>query len=391
MRTQRLPRLITVVVVSSALSFVLGVQAISSVATRAAPQQAVSLISSNGRAQERVAFDIFVEGVSQHGDIYEGANLAEPIARAAMSSDPLVPKAHAIIAIAQSAPETRKAILEYANRLNRRELSLQGLVLQEGLEDGDYHAAITTLDQILRVKPERDSEFFPVLLDAFSRPETLPVFRDLLDGTSPWHERFLLFAVYEPGAQVNIARIRDSIVISNILFDKQLVGGLVSQGEIEVAQQLYYGLQRSEPISNGNSLLSWASDYPPFDWQLTDEADFRAQPSRDGQKLELFVRPGQGGLLARRILPNPRTPSRISLDLDSASRGRTGAIRVQLRCDLNGPVFLDEPLSAGMNTISVRQAPTNCPRIAVAIEARSLRGDPTLRASLSQIQLDPSR
>ncbi len=388
------PRLIGAALIGLVLFGLLAAQAISGVLTRQAPGQASAVFPGNGIALERQAFREFQESFETSQDLEVSANAASSLALRSLSIDPLAPKSHSIIAMtlgeegegAQS--EKRLAVLEAASRLNRRDLSLQGLVLQERLVAEDFPQVIATLDQILRTHPEYRPEFYPVLVDAMARPETQPVFSRILSESSPWHNRFLQFAVRDPRARVNLASIRSDIVYENKQFDLELVSGLASQGELEVAQQLYIELtEGGERVAQGVG-LAWASDFPPFDWQLTDESNFRSQPSRDEQKLEIFVRPGQGGMIARRTIPLPEAAFTLSVIFEPGGPVRRDAVRVQLGCGLSGAAFFDEGLESGNNSFTIEQVPSDCERMTIAIDARALRGEPTLRAELGRIQIE---
>ena len=362
-------------------------QALSGILPRSEAARATAIFPANGMAREQLAFAEFQTAFAANQDISLAANSAQSIALNSIATDPLAPKSYAIAAMAQSDPVARRAILADARTLNRRDLALQGLVLQERLAENDYRGVIETLDQILRVHPDYSAEFFSVLLETLKSPEAIDLFPDILTGASPWHQTFLRYSVRDPQARSSLAKIRGRIAIADEQFDRTLISGLAEQGELDAALALYAQIPRS---SSNAAWQSWRADYPPFDWELAGESDFRSQPSRDGQELELFVRPGQGGVIARRVLPIAVTPFQVSIGLNSAGSSGSDSIRVQLRCDLNGAVFFEEGLSPGENTFTISDTPTACSSLTIEIEARALRGEPTLRAELAHVKIGPN-
>lgn len=383
----RVLKLITIVLPCAALAIVVAAQALGGVSQRSAPEQSAALFPANGLAKEQFAFRTFQGAVEDGRSLAESAELSVPIAKDGLANDPLAPKAYAILALAEQNSERKTAILELANTINRRDISLQGLVLQMHLENNDYPAVVGTLNQILRVHPDLYGDFFPVLVEALKEESSAPLFASILDGSSPWHERFLLFAVRDERARLNLATIRDRIAIENPAFDAQLIKGLVEQGEAETAFGIYSSRSRTTADGDWESGIPWNSDFPPFDWALADERDFRSQTSRDGERLELFARSGQGGVIARRIIPAPPPEAQLRTELTMRAQGRSDGVRLLARCAQSGETLFDEPLSQGENILTITPQRDACSQLLIEVNARARRGEPTLRAELSQLQI----
>jgi len=384
----RLSKILAIAAVCIALSVALGVQALSNVATRSAPAQAVALFPVNGLAQEQFAFRNFQEQVGDDVSILEAARSTGPIARRGLIHDPLAPKSYAILAMAESDPERRFSYLRYANQINRRDLSLQSLVLQQHIENEDYPAVVSTLDQLLRVHPDLYDDLFPVLVDALKVDEAAPLFPSILNSGAAWHERFLMFAVEDEAARMNLASIRPDIEIDNPNFDRRLIAELARAGELGAALLLYTSLSVPGPNGDISSLIDWDADYPPFDWELRSDRDFRAQPSRDGNNLEIYARAGQGGVIARRIISPPAASLTLEASLTMLARGRSGGVRIVLRCGSDQQPVLDEVLAEGANAFNIAEFSSGCEQLTLEINARALRGEPTLRAELGQIEIE---
>lgn len=381
------PRLIIVSSLGFGLALGLGVQALSSVSTRTAAELAVSLFPANGFAQEQLAFERFTQGVSQPEDVQEAAVRASQMALDAVRSEPLTPKAHAILALAATTPSARQAVLAAAAQLNRRDISLQGLVLQENLAAENYPRTIDTLDQILRVHPEYSREFFPVLLTALVEEETRPLFADMLDNSSPWHAHFLNFAVGRREALPNLALLRPEIEVESETFDRQLIAGLASLGDVAGAEALYQNVAAIDAGLRSQGALDWRSDYPPFDWRLVDEPGFRAQQSQNGEELEISVRPGKGGVIAARLISAPEAPFTIRIGHRIAPADQLRDVRLQLICSGTTIPFFDERFSRQDDGFRVESLPAGCEYVVIAINARAWSGRSALSGSIEKIKI----
>lgn len=382
------PRLIAVSVFAIGLALGLAVQALSSVSTRSAPSLAVSAFGANGLAKEQLAFEVFTTGVSEPDDVPEAAREAATIALEAVRADPLAPKAHAILAMAATDEAERREILAAAGPLNRRDISLQGLILQGHLADQNYNASIETLDQILRVHPETSREFFPVLADALKQEETVPLFAEILENSSPWHARFLNFAVGQRDVLPNLAVLRPQIDVDrDSPFDRRLIAGLAGLGDVSGAEALYQNITGAQAGLLSEGALDWSSAYPPFDWRLVDESGFRAQQSPDGSELELSVRPGKGGIIAARLLGAPQGPFVIAIDHRIAPADQMRDVRLQLICAGETAPFYDERFSRGEGGFEVPAPPPGCSYMVIAINARAWSGRSALSGTIEQIRI----
>ena len=163
---QRPARLFLASVAGLALAIALFLQASSSVLMLKQPALAARLMPLNGLALEQAATQQFMAGVKTEADIPLSARKALPMARRAFALDPLSPKSLAIMAMAEPDRVVRRTMLTKASAINRRDLLLQGLVLEEAVAAGDYRATLEVFDRILRVHPEQKVAFFPILTDA---------------------------------------------------------------------------------------------------------------------------------------------------------------------------------------------------------------------------------
>ena len=235
----RTARLAMAIVTALVAAILLMLQSASSVTSRSAPDQAVTLNPLNGMAAEQAVYRDFAEASEDPDDIANAAAQFRNGALSAYGREPLTPKSLTILALAETDPDKRSAIFDIATRLNRRDPALQLAALDHRLKQRDADAVIATLDQLLRVRPEYADRLFPPLQQALLDPRTESTFAALLDGSSPWHQRFAMFAVRDEQARLRLAAIHDDIVVDDPAFDRQLIAGLAAQGEIGLAREVY--------------------------------------------------------------------------------------------------------------------------------------------------------
>lgn len=369
---------------------------LSSAALRKNPELSASIFPINGLAQERLAYTVLTQGVTdlsasnitqpsataqpQQADgqrysvdeakLAKAAVRAFPLALNALRYEPLVPKAHVILAISDADPARKRQIVALSSQLNRRDLALQALVLEQSLADNDYPAVIETLDQILRVHPKRQADFFPLLVQALADEKTVPAFVGILTKPLPWRDAFLNFAVKDTTALANLARIRAKINFGNSEFDKRLVANLVGTGDIRAGEGVYAVVTDAARADGRAADTRWRIDYPPFDWNLSDRSGFRAQLSDDDDAISFEADPGNGGVVASRIIAAPKGAFGLDIVHDIEPAAQRKDIKIALKCWGQTESFFEGPLSGNANTFRLSSAPA-CRYLEVAIVARA--------------------
>lgn len=372
-----------------ALAFGLAAQAAGIALTRKAPETALSLFPLNGLAEEKIATFAFVAAQEGLAADENETSTAEEWARAAYRGEPLSPEAHAILALSEEDENVRSRILSLASNLNRRDPRLQAAILQEQVTTQDYQGAIATLDRILRVRPSRTDELLPALLPVFVREGAVDEFASILDGTSPWHEGFLGRAVKEPAALPNLLKLRKLVNFDDPELDRALLKNLVAEGELENAYSFYTLLVDGDPLRDSSGEIGWESAFPPFDWEFSDRAGFRAQASRDASELEIAVRPGEGGVVARRIIIAPDTPFVLRVKQNGVSPQSLQDIDISLRCGgASGVSLLDRSLARQDGGFEVESLPDSCSFVQIRIKARAWSGRSALNARIDSISIE---
>lgn len=384
MKVARPVRLGVAITLGLVLAAVLGAQSAGIALTKKAPDTAIAAFPLNGLAYENIASAVFLATTEATGSPEEGAKAARPWALEAYRLEPLVPKAHAILALAENDLERRKKILDAALALNRRDPRLQAVVLQQQVADADYPAAIASLDRILRVKPSQYNELFPVLINVFAQEGAIDEFAKILDGSSEWHGRFFRFAATQPSALANLAELRGQMSFDDEVTDQTLLRSLVRQGDVATAYSLYQQITGSNATDASGA---WSNNYPPFDWSLTDEAGFRAQSSRSGKELEISVKPGKGGVVARRLMRAPGRPFSIIVKHGIDSQQALQDIDLVVKCAGQSSAILEANLVRQGNGYRIDNLPSDCVFIEIAIAARAWSGRSALNENIEAVNV----
>ncbi|MCR2834389.1 hypothetical protein [Parerythrobacter lacustris] len=380
-------RLIAAALVCAILAGVLALQAVSSVSTRKAPGLAAKLYVPNGLAAERAMSAEFTKGVKSADDVAPSAKAVAPLARAAFRKEGLTPKAHAILALAETDPAARAKILAAATRINRRDLLLQGMVLEQQVGAGDFKGSLTTLDRLLKVHPQQQAALFPVLIQALNQDAALPAFAQILDGSAPWHNDFLDFAVRNKTVLPGLGKLRLARKVGTDEFDRKLVVGLAENGQLSLAYDLFQAITGKTAQSGGAGPIDWNADFAPFDWKFADEGGFRAQLARTDGQMEIYVRGGKGGLIAERLIRAPAGRFAIKLNHRISPIDQIRDVRLQLRCAGSSNAFYDERFERGENLFAVGTVPANCGFLSIGIQTRAWSGQSALRGTINRLEI----
>ena len=382
MRSQkiRITKRIAICFGGIALAIVVGLQTASLIVERTTPDVALQLNSKNGKALGRKAFQEFSQLIAEGRSQEEAAREVADTATQALRYEPLLPQAHAILALAADTREKRKAILEPALKLNRRSATLLGLSLQEELADQNTEGVIATLDLILRVHPETSAEFFPLLAGALADDQSLPIFERILASKPPWQDQFLLAASANAEAVVNAAQLRRSVTVENENLDAALIARLTAAQKFEAAQQHYAFLEKRV---RRDTSMALRSEYPPIDWRFSDTREKRAQLSRGGDAIEFFVRPGAGGILMERIVPLDGDELDVSIDYDLDQSSQLQNVRLQANCADNATPLVDQNFDGSNGEMHLQISRGDCDFMRLVIYARVPSGNPALRGSIS--------
>ena len=409
-------RLLAAAFIALPLAVLSGAQALSSAAVKASPERALAVFARNGLASEAAAYRTLTVGIRQAaglppdgqpqtegtgavaapGTLPQAAQLArfaatasgqarEAIRREPLAGLRIAPRAYILLALAETDPAARRALIQGVSRLTRREPVLQVLVLEERGKAKDYAGVMETLDQMLRVNPERRAEFFPVLAKALEQQAAVPGLTQLLARPVPWRGSFLNFAVADGVALGNLAVVRERIMIDDPEFDRKLIARLAESGDVGAAERIYAKVAPARASADATARWEgWSAAYPPFDWQLADQPGFRAQTGDGPDTLAISVKPGNGGVIAARLLRNPGGPFvlRVANAIDPPSQA--GDMKLAIACYGAAAPFLEGAFTQTQSVFAAERVP-ECRYLSVSITARAWTGGRELVATLSRI------
>lgn len=392
------------------LAILSAAHALSSASLRNSPELALAVYPFNGLAKEKVAYSTLVAGVRDASvkageadtvmsavgdgtavspnigteDLARLAVSAAPQAREAIRLEPLSARAFVILALSEQNARQRDRIVRQAALLTRRDIVLQTMVLEQKGKAADYPGVIGALDEILRVHPGRYGEFFPLLVEALRTKATVPEFAVLLARPLPWKDSFLNFALGDAQALENLAAVRERMAGGDKDFDRKLIAKLTRSGRIASAEGIYRRVSGTAPSDAVTAQFNWRSEYPPFDWQLADQPGFRAQIGNTPNILEINVGPGNGGIIASRLVRNPGGPFtlRIAHDIEPASQLKD--VKLAVACQGQAAPFAERAFATGEVGLVVEQAPS-CDYLEIAIAARAWTDSRALAGTLSPL------
>ncbi|WP_284123826.1 hypothetical protein [Parerythrobacter aestuarii] len=374
MKINRPQRLVGATLLGLGLAVVMLLQAMSGITYRQAPQLATTLMPMNGLARERLAFAEFGAGATDPTDmasVIQSAISAAPTAREAIADEPLLPKAHAVLALEMQDQGAQAEFLELATNLNRRDVSLQGVLLQNRVSAADYAGVFETVDRILRVNPDLSEQFFPILVQALGDEQGKEQLAGLLRDPPQWLEDFAMFAVENDAAVETLADLRRGSSMDYKYFDARLIARLVAVGDLKTAYETYSSIRDQSAQDQPEASGLWRNQYQPFDWRLANRSGFRAQISRTGNSLDVFVRPGQAGVLAERIVPVAGSGAGMKLTIKhSLDRSALPMMRVNFLCGNNTQPFRSVEFPASESVISIADRPAQCEFVRMTIYAR---------------------
>ncbi|UAB78989.1 hypothetical protein INR77_04645 [Erythrobacter sp. SCSIO 43205] len=341
---------------------------------------------------ERVAYAQLRENIQDPAETQGAAQSVRELALSSFRSEPLVPKSWAILALSADEGRERNAVLEPALKLNQREMSLQTAALSQAIEDESLSGAASAIDAILRVRPQRSQELFPLLLQAMAQPEAAGEFLQILDLTAPWQERFLLLAAGNAEARPTLALMHKRLGFDNVDFNRRLIGGLAGQGELTAAREIYQRVSaKEERVSTAGSAMSWTDTFPPFDWYLASSSDMRAEPSSSFNSVDVYVRSGHGGDVARKTLDRRDLSNSGRVSVRSSRSLRAGNLVLNLTCPGTQAPVLSQDLEEGLNQLAIEPQLIDCSDPTIVFRARAFRGEPDLRLTLSDFSIATSR
>ena len=245
--------------------------------------------------------------ISERGAVIPNLASVE-FARRARLSDPLATEAGAILALSETSLGKRNEIISSLLELSRRGRFLSFAALQNSAENEDIPGGILALDRMLRLYPGYSDQLMAPLLTYIEQDGALPAFEQVLSTKPEWRNDFFSAPSASEQGLRNLAVLRLRLGPDYTLNDAsqtQLIAKLIAKGMWDEALAIR-DMHTQKKSAGKNSTLAWISDDPIFDWALANERQMFARPNPGRDQLRIKVQPGQGGILAAKLIRLPR-------------------------------------------------------------------------------------
>jgi hypothetical protein len=291
----------------------------------------------------------------------------------------------AILSISQETPAGRRASTAAVARLSRRGRILNFAILQDAISRNDAQQSIDALNNLFFIYPGFVPRFLPTMVSYLGDPSNISQLRKILETDPAWADDFFVSNV-SGEVLVNMAQLRialgDSVTLTEET-DRHLVARLASAGLWTESFDLRERLTDDVTIT-GEEAINWQADYPPFDWNLADDRHLYARPDTTGLKLRIRIAPGQGGLLASRVVNVPADARSLSLShslvpASGLENLTLSATCVESQTELAATAF--RPMTAKLTFNGER-----CDWIAIAIAGRAWSNESAITGEIDRLE-----
>lgn len=287
-----------------------------------------------------------------------GAGVARvtSLATQALARSPVDSRAAAVLAMVATAENDVNLAMRrnrYAERLSRRNVQAQLLMIEERVGQGDVAGALVHYDRALRVSNSAREVLLPVLAQAAARPEIAARLVPFVKARPPWWSDFVDQLVAEGSPAAAVANVIPGIALgtaSEIERDRLELAlrKLVTAGDYTAARAAY-AAARSPALADAPIRDGSFEDEPllaPFDWWFASEAGLAAaREQREGADgayaLSLVRDPGKTGEVANQFLRLKPGRYRLSAKVGDIAASEIDRPRIRLRCAASNDLIAD--------------------------------------------------
>lgn len=278
------------------------------------------------------------------GRIEDGRRMAER----AIGRDPVQANAYSALALAaESAGHAARAtrLMAVAHALSRRERVTEMWLIRQSIRSADYPAAVRHFDIAMRTSARRSADLMPLLVVATQDARLVPALAPVLARDPNWKAPFLMnLAINGPNA-VHAARLSRGRLDPGQPEERAVLARLIARLDYErrydLAWSFYREARPGTPELAASSLrdseFAGVAGFPPFDWQLTEQADLTAlrERRRDGGPgfaLALLAEGGRTGEVARQLVRLSPGTYQIQFDAGAIPANPLDRPRISLLC-----------------------------------------------------------
>ena len=245
--------------------------------------------------------------ISEQGAVIPNQASIE-FAKRARLRDPLATEAATILALSETSFGKRNEVISSLLDLSRRGRFLSLAALQNSAENEDIPSGILALDRMLRLYPGYSDQLMAALMTYIEQDRALPAFEQVLSTRPKWRNDFFSAPSATEEGLHNLAVLRLRLGPDYPLNDAsqtQLIAKLIAKGKWDEALAIRDMHTQRKSVGESSS-LAWISEDPIFDWVLANNRQMFARPNPGRDQLRIKVQPGQGGILAAKLIRLPR-------------------------------------------------------------------------------------
>lgn len=271
------------------------------------PEVAATLVPCNGVAKATAARSVAFDNDATPAEL----TAARGAARDAIRCSPLIARALAVIGqveIARGDDVASRHTLKLAERLSRRDLDAQLLLLEDSVKREQVGETLHHYDIALRTNIDADTLLFPTLAQAVTDSRLRPDVIALLRRSPPWADRFFATASEMDKVLPHLPQVLDALgsaFVASDRLNRKILDRLIEKQQFAPAQVMIRHLTgRMLPIPDrvNNGDFAGPGDWPPFDWEVVNRDGIGASINRADPGLEAFSGGGQTGVAAQQVV-----------------------------------------------------------------------------------------
>lgn len=238
--------------------------------------------------------------------------------RQGLLNAPLSPRALWFIGLEREARGDRagaRGALETAEKLTRREGSVQIWLAGDALRRGDVNPGLRHFDIVLRTNPATAQEILPRLSMAALAPDGRAALKPYMRADNPWISQFLLVAVdrLPRAAPMGLLLSEKGISLPDTPMAREaysaLTRRLAAENSYDVFGRVYPKLPGAEAASlkglGLSYLMTTGRGYAPAIWDLGTSSDRGGAPvslDAKGVGIEFFAAPSTVGIAGSKLM-----------------------------------------------------------------------------------------
>ncbi|MBB5700136.1 hypothetical protein [Sphingomonas yantingensis] len=362
------------------------------------PARAYALAPYDGQLAARLAETRLAEAPETGG-----SRTAVALARASLRRDPLSVRAVPVLGItASGAGDTRgsQRLLDYAQRLSRRNLQTQLWAIEAAVARGDVTGALTQYDIALRSSRTAIDLLYPVLASAITDRPVRAATAAMLAKRPPWGGFFIDFASGNGDSPAATALLFEDLQRRGVAISPSAIATLVNRlaagASIEAAWRFYRSRHPgADPASSRDERLRGVQTPSLFDWTVVSDANVTATIGNGTENggFDFSVPAGTGGRLIQQTQLLPAGRYRLAGHSLSIAQAEGSLPYWVLACRDGrelGRVTVPNSATAGGQFAGQFVVPPNCPVQTLTLVARSSDQVGGVSGQIDRVRLGPA-